>query len=142
MSSTKPNAEVVKNSSSSHIARAIRHISLFDSREHRLARLIFRFSEFHCTQRGPSAVQDPAALPFFSLHCICALLFFRSGALPSAEPHQLELEIAVQMPVQGQSIHQLAAGRVLLELKDGMGCVRSVVGDIDEERRSGLLGER
>jgi len=47
----------------------------------------------------------------------------------------------VQMPVQGQTIHQLAAGKVLLELKDGMGCVRSVVGDIDEERRSGLLGE-
>jgi len=136
----KPNAEVVKNPSS-HTVKAIRHISLFDSREHRLAHLIFRFSEFHYAQRGSSAVQDPAALPFFSLHCICTLLFFRCGALPSAEPHQLELEIAVQMPVQGQTIHQLAAGKVLLELKHGMSCVRSVVGDIDEERRSGLLGE-
>ena len=41
---------------------------------------------------------------------------------------------------QEQTIHQLAAGKVLLELKDGMSCVRSVVGDIDEERRSGLRG--
>ena len=47
----------------------------------------------------------------------------------------------MQMPVLGQTIHQLAAGKVLLELKDGMSCVHSVVGDIDEERRSELLGE-
>ena len=39
------------------------------------------------------------------------------------------------------AIHQLVAGKVLLELKDGMSYVHSVVGDIDEERRSELLGE-
>jgi len=59
------------------------------------------------------------------------------GTTPEGD--ELELEIAVQrVPVPGQTIHQLAARKILQELKDGTSYVH---GAVDSERQPGLLQE-
>jgi hypothetical protein len=59
------------------------------------------------------------------------------GTTPEGD--ELELEIAVQtVPVQGETIHQLGARKVLQELKDGTSYVH---GAVDKERQPGLLAE-
>jgi len=92
-----------------------------------------RPSHFQILRISPS---DPAALPLLLLHCMCSSLPMRRTTLRGTTPAGTG-----DCGADACAIHQLAAGKVLLELKDGMSYVHSVVGDIDEERRSELLGE-
>ena len=62
---------------------------------------------------------------------------FLRGTTPEGE--ELEVKIEVQrLPVQGETMHQLAARKILQELKDGTSYVHSAV---DKERQPALLAK-
>jgi hypothetical protein len=62
---------------------------------------------------------------------------FLRGTTPEGE--ELEVKIAVErVPVQGKTMHQLAARKILQELKDGTSYVH---GAVDKERQPALLAK-
>jgi len=70
----KPSTEAVKMPSP--VTRTACRFGPFDSQG-----LIFRFSGFRYSQRESGAVQDPAALPLFSLDCLRHPLFGYTSSL-------------------------------------------------------------
>ncbi len=141
----KPSVEMVKTSSPP-ITRAIRHISLFDSHVNTDSPVSFSDSPGFTI---PSVIQAPYKIqPLFPFSRSTAYALISSDARPPShvwlrgttpEGDELELVIAVQrVPVQGETIHQLAARKILQELKDGTSYVH---GAVDKERQPGLLVE-
>ena len=140
----KPSTEVVKKSSP--IARAIRRLSLFDSHANTDSPVSFSDSPDFTI---PSVIQAPYKIqPLFPFSRTTAYALLSPDARPPShvwlrgttpEGDELELEIAVQRaPVQGETIHQLAARKILQELKDGTGYVH---GAVDKEKQPGLLAD-
>ncbi len=141
----KPSVEAVKKSSSS-ITRANRHISLFDSHANTDSPVSFSDSPDFTI---PSVIQAPYKIqPLFPFSRSSAYALLSSDAQPPShvwlrgttpEGDELELEIAVQrVPMQRETVHQLAARKILQELKDGTSYVH---GAVDKERQPGLLAE-
>ena len=141
----KPSVEAVKKSSTP-INRAIRHISLFDSNANTDPPVSFSDSPDFTI---PSVIQAPYKIqPLFPFSRSTAYALFSSDARPPShvwlrgttpEGDEVELEIVVQkVPVPGKTIHQLAARKILQELKDGTSYMH---GAVDKERQPGLLAE-
>ena len=143
----KQSMEVVNSQSSpSPITRALRHINLFDSQANMDSPISFS-DPLNFTI--PTVMQALYKIqPLFPFSHSTAYAILSSDAPPPShmwlcgttpEGDELELEIAVQnVPVPGETMHQLAARKILQELKDGMSYVYDAV---DEERQPGLLSE-
>ena len=141
----KPSVEAVRTSSSP-ITSAPRHINLFDAQANADSPVSFFDSPDFTI---PSVIQAPYKIqPLFPFSRSNAYALLSSDARPPSrvwlrgttpEGDELELEIAVQrLPGQGETIHQLAARKVLQELKDGTSYLH---GAVDKERQPGLLAE-
>ena len=141
----KPSTEAVQKKKSP-IVKAIRRFSLFDSNANTDSPASFTDSADFTI---PSVIQAPYKIqPLFPFSRSTAYALLSSDAQPPSnvwlrgttpEGDELELEIAVQrVPEKGETIHQLAARKVLQELKDGTSYVH---GAIDKEKQPGLLAE-
>ena len=142
----KQSTEVVNLQSSRSPTRALRRINLFDSQANTDSPISFSDpSNFTI----PSVMQAPYKIqPLFPFSRSTAYAILSSGAPPPShmwlrgttpEGDELELEIVVQrIPVAGETMHQLAARKILQELKDGTSYVH---GAVDKERQPGLLSE-
>jgi hypothetical protein len=141
----KPSTEVI-NTPSSPIRRATRPISLFDAHVNTDSPVSFSDSPGFTI---PSVIQAPYKIqPLFPFSRSTAYAVLSDDARPPSrvwlrgttpEGDELELEIAVQrLSAPGKTIHQLAARKILQELKDGTSYVHSA---IDKERQPALLTE-
>jgi len=141
----KPSVEAVRTSSSP-ITSPPRRINLFDSHANTDSPVSFSDPPGFTI---PSVIQAPYKIqPLFPFSRSSAYALLSSDARPPSrvwlrgttpEGDELELEIAVQrLPGQGETIHQLAARKVLQELKDGTSYLH---GAVDKERQPGLLAE-
>jgi len=140
----KSSVEAIKKPASP-ITRAIRHINLFDSRANTDSPV--SFSDSSSDFIIPSVIQAPYKIqPLFPFSRSTAYAILSSDARPPShvwlrgttpEGDELELQIPVQtVPVQGETVHQLAARKILQELKDGTSYVH---GAVDKERQPALL---
>jgi len=142
----KPSSEEVNLRSLSNATSPVHPISLFDSHANTDSPVSFSDSP-HFTIR--TVIQAPYKIqPLFpfSRSTVYALVssdvrppshVFLRGTTPEGDG--LEVEIVVQrVPVQGETVHQLAARKILQELKDGTSYVH---GAVDKERQPALLAK-
>ena len=131
----KPSPEEVNLRSLSPVTNAIHRISLIDSHTNTDSPVSFSDSP-HFTIR--TVIQAPHKFqPLFPFFCSTAYALISSDAHPSShvflrgttpEGDELEAGIAVQkILVKGETIHQLAARKILRELKDGTSYVHGAV---------------
>ena len=128
------------STSTSPLTTAVRRISLFDTEANADSPVSFsRPADFI----PPSVLQAPYKLqPLFPFSRSTAYAILSDGArapsrvwLRGTTPagDELELEMAVQgVPGTGATVHQLAARRILQELKDGTGYVHCGKGGVGE----------
>ncbi len=142
----KASTEAKVKKTLSPITRAIRRFSLFDSNANSDSPISFSDSQDFTI---PSVIQVPYKIqPLFPFSRSTAYAILSADARPpmnvwlrgtTPEGDELELEIAVQKAVvQGETIHQLAARKILQELKDETSYVH---GAVDKEKQPGLLAE-
>lgn len=134
------------------ITRAVRRISLFDTQANTDSPVSFSeptLPEFIV----PSVLQAPYKLqPLFPFSRSTAYAILSSdvcrppsqvwlrGTTPDGD--ELELEIPVRnVPEEGQTIHQLAARKILQELKDRTGYLHSGKYGVSRERQPAAFGE-
>jgi len=139
----KPNPE---EDNLTALSPSIHRISLFDSHANTDSPVSFSDSPQFTIR---TVIQAPHKIqPLFPFSRSTAYALVSSDAHPPShvflrgttpDGKELEVEIAVQrVSVQGETIHQLAARKILQELKDGTSYVH---GAVDKERQPALLAK-